>query len=85
MKWVLVITNPAERGLRKVPRGDLEDINLALSEMCTDPYSGDLKFLRGAEGSLRRRVGNWRIFFRLDQEAHTIVLLKVERRGSKTY
>lgn len=85
MKWVLVITNLAERGLRKVPRADLEDINDAMSEMCTDPYSGDLKFLRGTGGSLRRRVGDWRIFFRLDKDAHTIVLLKVERRGSKTY
>jgi mRNA-degrading endonuclease RelE of RelBE toxin-antitoxin system len=85
MTWGLVITNPAERGLRKVPRADLEHINQAFSEMCADPYSGDVKFLRGMGASFRRRVGDWRILFELDKQAQTIIILVVKRRGSKTY
>lgn len=85
MIWGLVITNPAERGLRKVQRIDLEHINEAFSEMCTDPYSGDVKFLRGVGQTFRRRVGDWRIFFELDKTQQSIVILAVKRRGSNTY
>jgi mRNA interferase RelE/StbE len=85
MKWDLLITSPAERGLRKVPRVDLEQINNVFSEMCSDPYSGDVKFLRGMSATFRRRVGDWRILFELDKTKQTIVVLAVKRRGSKTY
>jgi mRNA-degrading endonuclease RelE of RelBE toxin-antitoxin system len=85
MKWDLLITSPAERGLRKVPRVDLEHINNVFSEMCSDPYSGDVKFLRGMGATFRRRVGDWRILFDLDKTNQTIVVLAVKRRGSKTY
>jgi mRNA interferase RelE/StbE len=81
----LVITNPAERGLRKVPRVDLEHIDNAFAEMCSDPYSGDVKFLRGMGSAFRRRVGDWRILFELDKDRRLIVVLAVMRRGSKTY
>jgi mRNA-degrading endonuclease RelE of RelBE toxin-antitoxin system len=85
MTWGLVITSPAERGLRKVPRADLEHINTTFSDMCADPYSGDVKFLRGMGQTFRRRVGDWRILFELDKARQTIVILAVKRRGSKTY
>ena len=54
MKWDLAITSPVKRGLRKVPRADLEHINNAFSEMCSEPYSGDVKFLRGMAATFRR-------------------------------
>jgi mRNA interferase RelE/StbE len=85
MTWGLVITNPAERGLRKVPRADLVAINTVFSDMCADPFSGDLKFLRGMGATFRRRVGDWRILFELDKDKQLIVVLAVKRRGSKTY
>jgi mRNA interferase RelE/StbE len=85
MTWGLVITSPAARGLRKVPRVDLEHINNALVGMCSDPYSGDVKFLRGMGAAFRRRVGDWRILFELDDDKQLIVILAIKRRGSKTY
>ncbi len=85
MTWDLLITNPAERVLRKVPRADLEHIDSAFREMCSDPYAGDVKFLRGMGATFRRRVGDWRILFELDKARQTIIVLAVKRRGSKTY
>ncbi len=85
MTWGLLITSPAERGLRKIPRVDLEHIDQAFSEMCLDPYSGDIKFLRGMGATVRRRVGDWRILFELDKNLQLIIVLAVKRRGSKTY
>ncbi|MBX3512058.1 MAG: type II toxin-antitoxin system RelE/ParE family toxin [Xanthobacteraceae bacterium] len=83
--WGLLITSPAERGLRKAPRAQLEQIDQAFSDMCADPYSGDVKFLRGMGAIFRRRVGDWRILFELDKDRQLIIVLAVKRRSSKTY
>ena len=63
MAWDLVIAKPAERDLREPSRDDLRRINRALEAMRADPYSGDVRFLKGEVGQLRRRVGAWHIFF----------------------
>lgn len=85
MTWGLVIANPAVRQLRRVPREDRKRIRLAFEEMLDEPFSGDVKPLAGADGHLRRRVGDWRIFFELLPEQRLIVVKSVMRRGSKTY
>lgn len=85
MRWGLVITNPADRDLRDVETVTLDRIIEAFEEMCSDPYQGDVKFLRGAGGALRRRVGDWRILFELDKKKKIIVVLAVRRRASNTY
>jgi mRNA-degrading endonuclease RelE of RelBE toxin-antitoxin system len=85
MPWDLAITKPAERDLKEPSRDDLRRINRALEAMRTDPYSGDIRFLQGESGRLRRRVGAWRIFFRVEQHNHTVVILAVKRRTSTTY
>jgi mRNA-degrading endonuclease RelE of RelBE toxin-antitoxin system len=64
---------------------DRERIDDAFSEMCLNPFAGDVKSLRGGKGALRRRVGDWRILFDLHQEQRLIVVTAVKRRGSKTY
>jgi len=53
--------------------------------MCYDPFKGDVKFLRGLDGALRRRIGDWRVLYELDQEHKVIVITAVKRRGSNTY
>jgi mRNA interferase RelE/StbE len=85
MKWGLAITNRAERQLRRLSASELEQINHAFSAMCDDPFKGDVKFLKGIEGAFRRRVGNWRVLFELNQERRIIVVTAVKRRGSNTY
>ncbi len=85
MPWDLAITKPAERDLREPSHDDLRRIGKAFEAMRADPYSGDIRFLQGDGGRLRRRVGAWRIFFRLDQDKHMVVILAVKRRTSTTY
>jgi len=53
--------------------------------MRVNPYSGDIKFLRGAAGALRRRVGVWRILFDVHKDKHLVIVLAVKRRRSTTY
>jgi len=85
MTWSLVIASPAERDLRRVPVSDRARIDDAFSQMCVNPFVGDVKSLRGGKGALRRRVGDWRILFDLHQEERLIVVTAVKRRASKTY
>jgi mRNA-degrading endonuclease RelE of RelBE toxin-antitoxin system len=52
--------------------------------MCEEPFSGDTKPLGGSDATYRRRVGDWRILFELDESRKVIVVVAVKRRGSNT-
>jgi mRNA-degrading endonuclease RelE of RelBE toxin-antitoxin system len=85
MTWILLIAKPAARSLRDVPLADLEHINAAFEAMRSDPYSGDIKFLRGTKRTLRRRVGGWRILYEVRTDQRLVIILGVVRRSSITY
>jgi mRNA-degrading endonuclease RelE of RelBE toxin-antitoxin system len=72
MKWGLVIANRARHAMRDMPRAEAEQIDAALMEMRDDPYAGDIRFLKGTDRALRRRVGAWRIMYEV--RAHSRVL-----------
>ena len=84
MKWSLVIANRAKRHLRRLSAGEQHWISDALSEMLEDPFRGDVKFLRGLN-TLRKRVGDWRILYELDEAKRMIVVTAIKRRGSNSY
>ena len=84
MKWGLVVASRAKRQFRRLPADDRDAIDAAFSVMCVDPFSGDVKRLRGTDG-WRRRVGDWRILYKLDEHNRVIVVTAVTRRGSNTY
>jgi mRNA-degrading endonuclease RelE of RelBE toxin-antitoxin system len=50
-----------------------------------NPFHGDVAKLKGQDGTLRRRVGNWRIFFDVDFDRRIVKVLAIERRTSTTY
>ena len=85
MQWDLVITKPAARDLTKLSHSDLGRIDAAFAAMRENPYAGDIKFLQGSGGALRRRVGAWRILFEVDQQRRVVVILGVRRRTTTTY
>jgi len=68
-----------------MPRADAEQVDAAFEEMRDDPYSGDIKFLKGADRTLRRRIGAWRILFEVHPDREIVLILAVERRSSTTY
>jgi len=85
MNWGLILANQASRAIRRVPYYERAQIRVALRLLSDDPYSGDIKLLEGTNGTLRRRVGNWRILYQLDRERKVIVVTGIKRRGSNTY
>jgi mRNA-degrading endonuclease RelE of RelBE toxin-antitoxin system len=47
MAWNLLITGPAQKEFQKVPAKDQVRVKNALLAMEEDPFSGDIKRLRG--------------------------------------
>jgi len=85
MTWSLILTKPAVRELRNLPRADIEHIDAAFEEMRADPYTDGIKFLKSTERTLRRRVGSCRILFEVHADREIVIILGVERRSSTTY
>jgi mRNA-degrading endonuclease RelE of RelBE toxin-antitoxin system len=56
----------------------------ALDAMRTDPLSGDVVKLAGHD-AFRRRLGNYRIIFRIDFKAVAVGVLDIQRRTTTTY
>ena len=83
-KWRVVLAGPAQRSLERIPARDHSRIRAAIDEMEIDPFSGDIKHLKG-QSLLRRRVGNWRIFYRLERAENLVWIVAIERRTSTTY
>ncbi len=54
--------------------------------MQTNPFLGDVKKLAGGGERYRRRVGSWRILFRLQAgEVQIVDVVDIRRRTSTTY
>jgi mRNA interferase RelE/StbE len=84
MSWVIAVSNRARKSLKRVPAADQARIMAALNVMQTDPLSGDVVKLTGQD-AFRRRVGNYRIMFRIDFKALAVGITDIERRTTTTY
>jgi len=86
MSWDFQLASAAQRTLRRLHEPDRTRINQALNEMKDDPLSRDTIALRGEyQGLFRRRVGSWRIVFRIKPDEHVILIADIVRRTSTTY
>ena len=85
MAWNVQITGPAQKEFQKLPASDQKRVKAALLAMQEDPFSGDVKRLKGQAPGWRRRVGNYRIVYDLYFEARLILVAGILRRTSTTY
>lgn len=83
--WDLRIDPSVEKALRKFPPPDAKRILGVIQLLPIDPYFGDIQKMKGNEEVWRRRVGSYRLFYRLMSEVKVILVFHVERRTSKTY
>ena len=71
--------------LSRIPRDYAERITVVIGLLPLDPYFGDIEKLKDEDNAWRRRVGPYRIFFRVIVSMKKILVFKVERRTSSTY
>ena len=84
MSWTIAVSDRTRRNLKRVPAADQARIMAALSAMQTDPLSGDVVKLAGQD-AFRRRVGNYRIIFRINFKALAVGIVDIQRRTTTTY
>jgi mRNA interferase RelE/StbE len=82
--WVLVIHPQARKELEVLERRDRSRLHRAILAMEQDPRAGDVHRL-GGDDVWRRRVGDWRIFFQLDEKKRVVFVAQISRRSSTTY
>ena len=85
MTWTILVAKAAQKQLGRVPATDRDRIASAIRAMATDPFQGDIMKLEGDKNRYRRRVGAYRIFFRVDRASGTVGISAIVRRTSTTY
>ena len=83
--WGLEINPSVFKFLKKIPRSNAEELLKVIKFLPVDPYFGDIQKMRGEENVWRRRVGNYRIFYKIKTLERIILVSELERRSSKTY
>ena len=64
MNWDYKLAHKALKNLKRFPRPDQKRVFETLEEMRLNPFAGDTKPIQGEENLYRRRIGNYRIYFR---------------------
>jgi len=74
----------ATRQLRRLPPGDAASLRGPILALSIDPRPGGTLRVQGTD-LWRLRVGHLRIIFLVDDDARSVVVLRVARRSESTY
>jgi mRNA-degrading endonuclease RelE of RelBE toxin-antitoxin system len=81
MSYTLRLAKPFLKNLKSLDQATIRRIQQRLQELRQNPFdpriSGQVEM---GKGELKSRVGDWRIFYEVDQENHTIDFLAVRPR-----
>lgn len=84
MNYQLVITRTAEKSFRKLPNATRNKVKKVFAEMEDNPYDGNILKLKNSD-YFRRRVGDHRILFKIDNASVLIFIIDIRKRDEKTY
>lgn len=83
--WVLRIDPTVFKFLKNIPRPSAEAILEVIHLLPINPFVGDIQKMKGEDFAWRRRVGSYRIYFKMKIAEEIILVSHVERRTSTTY
>ena len=83
--WDLRIDSSVLKVLQKIPRHNAKNILEILRLLPANPYFGDIQKMKGKNNIWRRRIGSYRIFYKIQSEEKIVLVFHLERRNSKTY
>ena len=76
------IANTARRAIESLDLETQEIILKELEDLQDDPYSEDVKWIKGKKDIYRLRSGRFRIYFRIVPVSRLIEILLFDQRGS---
>lgn len=85
MGWQVLLDGGAEKYLKRLPRRDEEKIREVVQGLKINPYTGDLRRMKGEKDTWRRRIGSYRLFFVVGLSERVVYIFNIERRTSHTY
>ena len=85
MAWQISVTSAAEKHLGKIHWQDAVKIRSAIDQMADNPFLGDAQKMTGKSEIWRRRVGSYRIFYKVFVSQKLVYIYEIARRTSKTY
>lgn len=71
----LILTNSAEKDLKKINESFAKNILIRLKEYSTDPETCDVKKLKEKQGRYRLRVGDYRIIFEENNDSVIVIMI----------
>lgn len=84
--YTALFTKRAEKSFKKIPREYQIKIKVIILRLEENPYlSGTIKLLNYPAAQYRKRVGDYRILFDIEEDNKTIIIADVRRRTSTTY
>ena len=83
--WDLQIDPDALKSLEKIPHDSAGALLRVIKLLPGNPYFGDIRKMKGAENTWRRRIGSYRIFYKIKVAEKILLVFRIERRASKTY
>ena len=78
--YALLIKRSAERDLHRLPRALYERVNERILSLSDDPRPHGVRKLVGALEGWRIRVGDHRIVYQIDDDAHTVTIVRIKHR-----
>lgn len=83
--WDSQIDPDVYNALKRISPRDAGAILDVIRMLPINPYFGDIQKMKGKENAWRRRVGSYRLFYRIKTKEKIILVYHLERRTSKTY
>jgi len=83
--WDLQIDPSVLKTLRRMPRRKAEIILEVVRLLPVNPYFGDIRKIKGGYDIWRRRVGSYRIFYKIKIIEKIVLVFNIEIRSSGTY
>jgi mRNA interferase RelE/StbE len=83
--WLVDLARKPKKEIKKFPKKDRERILDILYTFTNNPYSGDAFKMEGYENRWRRRVGSYRILYKIDANKKLVTVIEIKRRTSSTY
>ena len=85
MSWQLCIANQARKSLLRLPKDSADRLLLVLDETGQVPYVGDIKKIKGELDTWRRRVGRYRITYKVSVSDRMIEVTTIKMKSDNTY
>ncbi len=83
--WTVKRDTGFDKLLLKLPNQDRQRVEEHVGDPAFDPYQGDIRKLKGEKNSWSKRLGEYRVFYEIDQTSRVIDVFHVERRNTQTY